>query len=390
VSARWPGRFLWGTATAAHQVEGSNWNSDWWAWEHDPASSCKEPSGDACDHYHLYPQDIEMFARLGFGAYRFSIEWARIEPEAGEFSTAQLEHYRRMCACCHDHGLLPVVTFHHFTSPRWIAARGSWEEPSTAVAFARYCERAASRLGDVIGLACTLNEPNIVAELGYETGVFAPGKTSPEARARATETFIEAHRLGVEAIKSQAPEVPVGITLAMRDYQVVDSGEATMHRLRAASEDVFLEQLRGDDFVGVQTYNRRRIGPEGDVGPEEGVEKTLMGYEFYPRALEATIRRAAETTGGIPVVVTENGIAVSDDSRRIAYVSEALEGVRACLRDGIDVRGYFYWSALDNFEWALGYEPTFGLIAVDRRTQQRTPKPSAGWLGDMARGARGP
>jgi beta-glucosidase len=384
-SPRWPDHFIWGTATSAHQVEGANYNSDWWAWEHEPSSPCREPSGDACDHYHRYREDIELLARLGFNAYRFSIEWARIEPEPGEFSRAQLEHYRRMLGCCRDNGLLPVVTFHHFTSPRWIAASGGWTEPATAERFARFSERAMSHLGDLMGIACTINEPNIVAENGYETGVFAPGRKEPAARDAANDVFVSAHRLAYEAIKATAPDVPAGLTLAMRDYQAVNGGEATLESLRARAEDVFLEAARGDDYVGVQTYSRERIGPEGRLGPAEGAEVTLMGYEFYPQALGATIRRAAEVTRAVPVVVTENGIGTDDDDRRIAYVSQALKEARGCLDDGIDVRGYFYWSALDNFEWALGYEPTFGLIAVDRETQQRSPKPSAAWIGDLAR-----
>jgi beta-glucosidase len=390
VSPRWPDHFIWGTATSAHQVEGANYNSDWWAWEHEPSSPCREPSGDACDHYHRYREDIELLARLRFNAYRFSIEWARIEPEPGEFSRAQLEHYRRMLGCCRDNGLLPVVTFHHFTSPRWIAATGGWTEPATAERFARFSERAMSHLGDLMGIACTINEPNIVAENGYETGVFAPGRKEPAARDAANDVFVSAHRLAYEAIKATAPDVPVGLTLAMRDYQAVNGGEATLESLRARAEDVFLEATRGDDYVGVQTYSRERIGPEGRLGPAEGAEVTLMGYEFYPQALGATIRRAAEVTRAVPVVVTENGIGTDDDDRRIAYVSQALKEVRGCLDAGVDVRGYFYWSALDNFEWALGYEPTFGLIAVDRETQQRSPKPSAAWIGDLAGTGKAP
>jgi beta-glucosidase len=390
LTPKWPDHFIWGTATSAHQVEGANHNSDWWVWEHDRSSPCREPSGDACDHYHLYREDIELLARLGFNAYRFSIEWARIEPEEGEFSRAQLDHYRRMLACCHDNGLMPVVTFHHFTSPRWVAALGGWTETATAERFARFSERAMTHLGDLMGIACTINEPNIVAENGYETGIFAPGRTESNARAASTDVFIAAHRRAYDALKAVAPEVPVGLTLAMREYQSVDGGEETLERMRALAEDVFLEAARGDDYVGVQTYSRERIGPEGRLGPEEGAEVTLMGYEFYPQALGATIRRATEVTRAVPVVVTENGIGTDDDDRRIAYVSQALKEVRQCLDDGIDVRGYFYWSALDNFEWALGYEPTFGLIAVDRDTQQRSPKPSAAWIGDLARAGKPP
>jgi beta-glucosidase len=389
-SDRTPEGFIWGTATSAHQVEGGNWNSDWWAWEHAAGSPCEEPSGDACDHYHLYPNDLDLLAELGFGAYRFSIEWARIEPEPGEFSTAQLEHYRRVLAACRERGLAPFVTFHHFTSPRWVAALGGWREPATAERFARYCGRAAEWLGDLMAAACTINEPNIVARFGYETGLFPPGLRDPSACARATDVFVDAHLRARDAIAEHTGDVPVGMTLAMSDYQAVDGGEKRRDELRARREDVYLEATRDDDFVGVQTYSRVRVAPEGELDPEAGVETTLMGYEFWPDALEATIRRAWDVTGHTPIVVTENGIAAADDDRRIAFVASALEGVRRALRDGIDVRGYFYWSALDNFEWAYGYQPTFGLVAVERSTQQRSPKPSAAWLGNVARSGAWP
>ena len=379
-----PKGFLWGTATAAHQVEGGNVNNDWWAWEHDPASPCVEPSGDACDHYHLYERDLDLLAELGFGGYRFSLEWSRIEPEEGEFSRAELEHYRRMLQACRVRGLVPAVTFHHFTTPRWAAAAGGWSDARTVDRFGRFCERAAAHLGDLIGVACTINEPNIVARMGYDSGVFPPGRRDPAAYRRANENFVAAHRRAVEVIKAGPGKAPVGITLAMSDYQAEGGGEATRDELRGRREDLFLEAARGDDFVGVQTYSRTRVGPGGDLGPEPGVETTLMGYEFWPEALEATIRRATAVSGA-PVLVTENGIAAADDTRRIEYVTRALAGLGGCLADGLDVRGYFYWSALDNFEWAYGYRPRFGLVAVDRTTQSREPKPSARWLGDIAR-----
>jgi beta-glucosidase len=380
-----PDGFLWGTATAAHQVEGGNWNNDWWAWEHASDTPCKEPSGDACDHWHRYPDDIALLAELGFGAYRFSLEWSRIEPEDGEWSRAALDHYRRMGATCREHGLTPVVTFHHFTTPRWLAARGGWEDPATADHFARYCERAVAHLGDLLDWACTINEPNIVATIGYLAGRFPPGKQDAEARRRVNDVMIDAHAKGAEAIHAGPGSAKVGLTLAMAQWWPVDGGESKVQRLRRNMEDVYLEAARADDFIGVQTYTRNRVGPDGVLEPEEGVETTTIGYEFWPEALEATIRRAWDATGNIPVYVTENGIAAVDDSRRIEFVRRALRGVRACVDDGIDVRGYTYWSALDNFEWANGYEPQFGLIAVNRETFERAPKPSARWLGNIAR-----
>ena len=387
-SDAFPPGFIWGTATAAHQVEGNNWNNDWWAWEHTPGSPCQEPSGDACDHYHRYGDDIRMLAALGFGAYRFSLEWSRIEPEEGEFSRAALDHYRRMCAACLEHGVRPVVTFHHFTTPRWVAAQGGWTEPATADRFARFCERATAHLGDLVDRACTLNEPNVVANFGYRWGLFPPGRRDADLHRRANDVFIAAHRKAVDAIKSGPGTASVGLTLAMQDMQAVDGGEAFRDAERRDTEDCFLEAARGDDYVGVQTYTRLLFGPDGLRGPQPGVPTTQMGYEFWPESLEATIRRAWDVTRHVPIVVTENGLATTDDRERVAYVERALHGVLACLADGLDVRGYFYWSLLDNFEWVFGYRPVFGLVSVDRTTQARTVKPSARWLGDVARANR--
>jgi beta-glucosidase len=338
--------------------------------------------------------------------YRFSLEWARIEPEKGVFSQSSLEHYRRVLATCHEHSITPMVTFHHFTSPRWLIAAGGWESTETPDLFARYCERTTQFLGDFIGAACTINEANIAkvilqagllpsaAQLqqapwwsaaaqafGISADQFAPFMfaLSPNA----VDVILAAHQRATETIKSGRGEFPVGLTLALQDIQAGEGGEAMAARMRKETNDVFLEQLRSDDFVGVQTYSRARFGADGPLPPEEGVELTQSGYEFWPEALEATIRYAAAATG-IPVIVTENGIATDDDTRRIEYVKRALQGVANCLNDGLDVRGYTYWSAFDNFEWMMGYGPTFGLIAVDRATQERTIKPSARWLGAVA------
>jgi beta-glucosidase len=348
-----------------------------------------------------------LLAELGFNMYRFSIEWARIEPEKGEFSRASLEHYRRMLGTCHEHGLTPMVTFHHFTSPRWLIAAGGWEGEDTPGRFARYCEHATRYLGDLIGAACTLNEPNIALLLSksgfvpqvdlqqsapwWLTAAKAFGTTPDRlvpfiyaASDRAVETILTAHHRAVEAIKAGPGDFPVGLTLALQDIQAGEGGEEKAAQMSRVINDLYLENLRDDDFVGVQTYSRTRFGPEGPLPPEEGVELTQMLYEFWPEALEATIRHAA-AVAGIPVIVTENGLATSDDTRRIEYVERALQGVFNCLQDGLDVRGYTYWSAFDNFEWMLGYRPTFGLIAVNRETQVRTVKPSARWLGAVAR-----
>ncbi len=383
-----PDGFVWGTATAAHQVEGGNWNNDWWAWEHAPNTVCPEPSGDAVDHYWRYPQDIATLGALGFGAYRFSIEWSRIEPEEGEFSRAALDHYRRMLGTCLENGLLPVVTFHHFTTPRWATTGDTWADPVTAERFARFCERAVDALGDLIGMANTINEPNVVALIGYMIGVFPPAKQNADLYVRASDVLIDGHKRAYEVLKAGPGDFPVGLTLSMGDWYTPPGGEEALAGIRRQHEDIYLEAARGNDFFGVQAYSRTRLDERGlPMGPEAGVEVLDMGYEYWPQALEVAIRHAADVAQ-VPVYVTENGIGTTDDDQRIRFVTSALEGVGRCLDDGIDVRGYFYWSALDNFEWAYGYKPQFGLIAVDRDTQLRRLKPSAQWLGGVARANR--
>jgi beta-glucosidase len=398
-----PKGFLWGAATAGHQVEGNNWNTDTWLLEHLPGSGYAEPSGDACNHYHLYPHDIRLLANLGLNTYRFSLEWSRIEPEQGAFSRAELEHYRRVLAACREAGVTAMVTYNHFTVPRWFALRGGWEKPDSPALFAKFCDRATRSLGDMTGYATTLNEPDLTALLswirlpnGRTIGqMLASGLPAIRKQLNAPDfssfimadsrlvipNLVRAHMQAREAIKSIRPNLPVGYSLAMSDDQPAPSNSHVEEK-RAAVYEPFLAAARKDDFFGVQTYTRAIVG-DTDQPPPTGAELTQSGYEFYPEALENTIRYAAQKTG-VPIIVTENGVAADNDDRRIEYIRRALSGVQRCLDDKIDVRGYIHWSLMDNFEWNSGFAPKFGLIAVDRETQKRTAKPSAIYLGTIA------
>jgi beta-glucosidase len=402
-----PRGFLWGAATAAHQVEGNNINSDLWLIEHLKDSMFREPSGNACDHYHLYERDINMLADLGLTAYRFSIEWARIEPERGYFSQAELQHYRRMLEACHRRNITPLVTYSHFTVPRWFAMDGAWENPDSSSLFANYCERATRALGDLTAYAATFNEPDIPHLLHWIIlASDKPGSSLVEQMTagkdairrqlnaprfssflfgdaeRSRQNMLSAHEKGKAAIKSVRSNLPVGFTLAMEDDQpaVADSH---VEQKRSDVYGPWLKLAKKDDYMGVQTYTRSLVGAK-NLPPPAGAELTQMGYEFYPESLEHTIRYASKETG-VPVIVTENGVATEDDRKRVEYIQRALLGVKRCLADGIDVRGYIQWSLLDNFEWTFGYMPKFGLIAVDHETQKRTPKSSAAFLGNIAR-----
>jgi beta-glucosidase len=402
-NANFPEGFLCGAATAAHQVEGNNVNSDLWVLENVKPTLFAEPSGSACDHYHRYADDINLLAGLGLNTYRFSIEWARIEPEQGVFSTAELDHYRRVLAACHENNITPMVTFYHFTSPRWFAALGGWEHKTAADLFVRYCERTSKHFGDLIGLATSFNEPNIPMLLRWVKTINLPfdviiGMVQQAAQAVGSDRFgsfllgnaeklrdvmIACHHRASAALKSGPGRYPVGVTLAMQDEQAAGP-ESKRDKKCAEVYGPWLAVAAESDFLGVQTYTRSRVGKDGDLPAEPGVELTQMGYEFWPEALEQTIRYGY-AQANVPIYVTENGTSTEDDARRIEYIDRALAGVRSCLADKIDVRGYIHWSLLDNFEWLEGYRPKFGLVAVDRETQKRTAKPSAQYLGDIAR-----
>ena len=398
-----PEGFLWGTAISAHQSEGNNVNSDAWLCETVKPSLYREPSFDACDSYNRYAEDIAIAADLGFNCYRFGIEWARIEPEPGKFSGAELDRYRRILDACHARGLQPMVTYNHFTTPRWFAARGGFEVADGADLFARFADKATARLGDLIAYATTFNEANIQRLIGQlirgpEAKAYIDAMLGACAKASGSERFssllfapvettepvmLDAHAKAMAAMKAGPGDFPVGLTLTMQDVQGVGEG----HQAEAVIEGLYgpwLQAAREADFTGVQTYTRVIVGPEGRQRPPKDAERTAAGYEFYPQALGGTIRFAAERIGR-PIFVTESGIATDDDSRRIAYIDQALAEVRACLDDGIAVKSFLYWSLLDNFEWTQGYGQRFGLVHVDYETFERTPKPSARHLGAIAR-----
>lgn len=396
--------FLWGTAISAHQSEGSNTNSDTWLLENLTPTLYKDRSGDACDSYNRYEEDIALNAALGFNCYRFGIEWARIEPSQGRFSNAQLDHYARVLEACRKHGQTPIVTFNHFSVPRWFAERGGFEVPDAADIFARYCGRATEHLGDMIGMATTFNEANIqlllqVSRPNMKISEAAAPMIAAARRATGSSHFstmafadpeisqpimLDAHRKAYRAMKAARPGLQVGMSLTSQDVQSDDPEIADQRR--ADLYGGWIEATRNSaDFVGVQTYTRMRFDAKGILRPPPGAEMTAAGYEFYPQALPATIRWAHRTFPGKPIYVTESGIGTDDDARRIAFIDQALEGVRACVDEGIAVHSYLYWSLLDNFEWTSGYGKHFGLVAVDLETFKRTPKPSAYHLGRRAK-----
>lgn len=387
-----PKDFLLGAASAAHQVEGDNKNSDWWILEHHPAlAGVIVPSGKAIDHFNRYSDDIALMAGLGYNSYRFSIEWARVEPEQGKFSEEALDHYQRMIDCVISHGMTPVVTLHHFTHPSWIALRGERVLQDLPDLFARYCERVVKVLGDRISWLCTINEANIKdvmhLVLPGMDALFGGNREQflPFALIDSFETVKAAHKEASLAIKAERSTLPVGWTLAASPVLPLnDSAAVHADSLTDKLVDRYIEVSKDDDFMGIQVYQRHIIDEEGVlVLPGSDEEVDGQGKRFDPESLELVMRRVWDRTK-IPLMVTENGLCTNDDTQRIRYIDRALAGVQSCIADGVDVRGYLHWTAFDNFEWG-SYEHKFGLIAVDRETFVRTPKPSARHLGNYCK-----
>lgn len=424
-----PENFLIGAATAAHQVEGNNIHSDLWAMEHMKHTSFIEPSLDAVDHYNRYKKDIKLMADAGLNAYRFSIEWARIEPEEGHFDSEAVDHYKAVIACCKKYGIEPFVTLHHFSSPKWLISKGGWEASTTPEDFAHYVRFIIGELGSELHYICTINEANMGIQVAaiaerYKRQMMAQmqaaqsGGNSADgsvqvginlqkmmegqkaAAAENLEVFgvekvenftsmrtregdlliLKAHELAKKEIKALYPDIKVGLTLSLHDIQPQEDG---MERAKKEWDEEFMHYLpyiKDDDFLGVQNYTRSLIGADGQLPNPDGAELTQMNYEFYPEALEHVLRKVAKDFHG-DLYVTENGIATADDTRRVAFIDTALKGIVSCINDGLPVKSYFHWSLLDNFEWQKGYSMTFGLIAVDRSTQTRHPKESLSFLG---------
>ncbi|WP_295637647.1 family 1 glycosylhydrolase [Novosphingobium sp.] len=392
-----PRGFLWGAATAGHQIEGNNTNADCYLLETVKPTVFPYPSGMAANSFALWAVDLDLAKGLGLNAYRFSLEWARIEPAEGRFSVPMLDHYKAIIEGCRARGLAPVVTFNHFTTPCWFAARGGWLAEGAAELFARFCGRAAQHLGAGIAHAITLNEPNLAGRLqALVPPPFLQGdKAMAEAAARAsgTRTFVAGnalyiadparmqanllvgHTLARAAIKAVRPELPVGVALALFADEAIGPNslrDAKQHEWYGA----WLDLARHDDFVGVQNYERWRWDDKGRVKPPHFSSFNTMGSEIYPPSLANAVRYAHAVTRR-PVLITEHGLCTDRDALRASFISAALAELGRAIADGVPVLGYMHWSLIDTYEWIFGYRNVFGLHSVDRQTFARTARPSA-------------
>jgi beta-glucosidase len=430
---QFPAGFVWGAATSSYQIEGAaaedgKGEGIWDRFSHTPGRVRNGETGDvACDHYHRYREDVALMAQLGLRAYRFSVSWPRVLPDGtGRLNEAGLDFYDRLVDELLAGGIAPFVTLYHWDLPQALEDRGGWPVRSTAEAYAEYASIVARRLGDRVGHFATLNEPHVVSDHGYRLGSHAPGRTEPDAALAAAHHLLVAHGLGVQAIREAAPGTFCGIALNLEPRHPATHHTLDIEAAIVAHDQVnrwFLdpvagrgypedgarawgwrreEILDGDmelistpiDFVGVNYYSRRLVRspllPAVEQAPDP--ERTGMGWEVFPAGLAEVLEFTTSRTGDLPLYVTENGAAYPPDGddptrdpQRVIFFRRHLEAALTAIERGVPLRGYFAWSLLDNFEWAHGYTPRFGLVHVDYDTLERKVRDSGRFLGSVAR-----
>lgn len=380
-------------------MEGNCAGNDWWAWE----EAGRVPrSGEACDHYHRYEADLDIARSLGHNAYRFSLEWSRIEPRPGQISEEGLEHYAQVIQACHDRGLEPIVTLHHFTVPVWFADQGGWSASGSVERFSRFVKTVAERLGGKVHWWITVNEPTVLVYYGYLQGIWPPGKRSVGKGNRAIRNLIQAHHRAygilhhvAELNQQAAPRV--GIAHHIRCYDPCQPN-SRWDRWMARFIDGIMNRWvlsacsKSMDFIGLNYYTRdfiRWLGPPSWMeicsGPHhaEVRSRNSLGWEIYPEGLKRILLNLKRYE--LPILIAENGICTEDDHERDRFIRDHLEQMEEAIAQGVQVQGYLYWSLIDNFEWAHGFAPRFGLVEVMESSLERRIRPSALKFSDWIR-----
>jgi beta-glucosidase len=395
---RFPQGFLWGAATSSHQVEGDNRANDWWEFEQ--AGRLPYASGKACNHFELYEADFDLARSWGHNAHRLSIEWSRIEPAEGEFNQAALDHYAKVIAALRVRGLEPVVTLHHFTNPVWFTRRGGWTRARSTDLFARYVERVAARLAPQVRFWLTINEPTVYVMRAYVKGDWPPCRPRSWWRAwLALRNLCRAHVRAYRILHEHRADALVGF--AHSAPYVVASNPSWADRFAARMRDFALNGLcfrllgrsRALDFLGVNYYVRQVVrwrprGAQALFGAEHkasasGRRFSSLGWEVFPPGLNSVLHKFGSL--GVPLMITENGIATLDEELRERFIVEHVREMAAAMRDGVRVLGYLYWTLFDNFEWTEGYHAHFGLAAIDPLSQTRVARPAAAVLESISR-----
>lgn len=380
---RFPDGFLWGAATAAHQVEGNNVHSDWW--QSEQAGLLPHRSEAACNSWTDWREDVRLLQDIGLNAYRMSIEWARIEPEPGRFDQQALDTYKQQLDALKHAGIEPMVTLHHFTSPRWLAQLGGWRNPDVVDRFLDYTQHVARNLKDRVRWWITINEPSILGFKAYIEGSWPPHRPGNySGYVRLMRHAARAHRRARQLLHGERPDAMVSMAFALWPLQPLRPWSPIDQLIARVGDWVWQGRiidraLPGLDWIGINYYSRTFVGwPWPTNGSAATGKLTDFGWEIYPRGLYDVLKRVGQY--GKPVVITENGISDADDDQRAAYIVEHVQQIHKAIQDGVDVRGYMHWTLLDNFEWAEGYEQRFGLATRDRQL-----RPSARVYGVIAR-----
>lgn len=389
-----PENFIWGTATAAHQIEGNNKNTDWWEWENRVRGLNDEyplePSGKGCDSYNRYEEDFDLCVKLNNNAVRFSIEWARIEPKENEFSEKEIEHYKKVLKAAKKRGLKTFVTLHHFTNPLWLSVQGGWVNPSVSTKFAIYAKKCAEEFGDLIDAFLTINEPQVYALQSYTNGTWPPNKINLFLSLAVQINMMRAHRAAYSAIKSVKSSYKVGIVKNIVWYETLTKTPLIRHLdvlyvlfLRCLGCHFFLQGLwKKFDLIGVNYYFTNRITHLKTKNPNDRVSD--LGWWIHPVGLENVLLSLRRY--GVPIYVTENGLADSKDNLRKEFISDMLNSCLKAIEGGVNLKGYFHWSLLDNYEWHHGYWPRFGLVEIDRDNDfKRIPRDSFFYYADICK-----
>ncbi|MBF0215433.1 MAG: glycoside hydrolase family 1 protein [Candidatus Omnitrophica bacterium] len=412
-----PDNFLWGAATSSHQVEGDNRNNDWWEWEE---SRGTDPSGKACDHYNRYEEDFRIAKALNHNAHRFSVEWSRVEPSEGVWNEPEWDHYDKVIDLMISLKIEPILTLNHFALPLWLARKGGWSNEDIIPFFTRYASRAAQRYGDRVRYWIPINEPQILAFIGYFRGSWPPFKKSFELMLTVIRIMLAAHVSAYAAIKNRARSADIGMAQAVTAFHPCS---------RLSPLDIISAFLRADfqnksfvrsaitgkmrffpyidepidvkhaiDFIGLNYYFREFVHHKAPIAlnpfgwvcshthHEKAGQRTDMGWEIYPRGIYEVVKSFSGY--GLPIMITENGLATCDDELRRTYIKDHLYWLAKAIDEGCPVKGYLHWSLLDNFEWAEGYSKSFGLVDVDFKNCKRTVRESAKFMAAVIRAGR--
>ncbi|MFW0862202.1 MAG: glycoside hydrolase family 1 protein [Candidatus Komeilibacteria bacterium] len=388
---KFPPNFLWGSSTSSHQVEGDNKNNDWWAWEQEGLADDHQVSGKAADFYNKYAEDFKMAADLNQNAHRLSIEWSRVEPEDNNWDMKEIEHYRKVLQSAKDNGLTTVVTLHHFTNPMWFVNDGGWEQKDAPEIFQSYVLMIIKHLGDLIDMWMTINEPMVYASQGYLAAAWPPQEKSPLKMYKVINNMAKAHILAYRSIHNMLDTedftARVGFANNVSSYQIYNKHSlkdlAFMQTVDSVWNHWFMRQTKGcNDFLGLNYYFHYRIAKAKfshvqfftDIRKERR-EASDVGWEIYPPGIFDVVMDMSKYK--LPIYITENGIAVEKDNKRSRFIVSYVKELYHAIQAGAPVKGYFYWSLLDNWEWEKGYNARFGLVNVDFKTQKRTVRESA-------------